>query len=138
MSSLRAHGVSFAFSDAVPLLTGVEFHLSPGWTGLVGANGAGKSTLLQLLAGTLQPGEGSFQHEPRDPLICLCPQSVEALSPGITAFADAWDALSRRVLGQLGLEPGTLERWSTLSPGERKRWQIGAALASEPDVLLLD
>ncbi|WP_224240853.1 ATP-binding cassette domain-containing protein [Hyalangium gracile] len=138
MSSLRAHGVSFAFSDAVSLLNDVEFHLSPGWTGLVGANGAGKSTLLRLLAGELKPGEGHFQYEPREPVIRLCPQSVEVLTPEITAFADAWDSLSRRVLGQLGLDPGALERWPTLSPGERKRWQIGAALASEPDVLLLD
>ncbi|MFL5348274.1 MAG: ATP-binding cassette domain-containing protein [Hyalangium sp.] len=138
MSSLRAHGVCFAFSDAVPLLTDVEFHLSPGWTGLVGANGAGKSTLLRLLSGELQPTEGHFQHEPRAPLLRLCPQSVEALSPEISAFAEAWDAVSRRVLGQLGLDPGALERWPTLSPGERKRWQIGAALASEPTVLLLD
>jgi ATPase subunit of ABC transporter with duplicated ATPase domains len=138
MSSLRAHGVSFAFSDAVPLLSGVEFHLSPGWTGLVGANGAGKSTLLRLLAGELSPTEGHLQYEPRTPLLRLCPQSVEALSPDITAFAESWDAVARRVLGQLGLEPGALERWPTLSPGERKRWQVGAALASEPDVLLLD
>ncbi|WP_224363332.1 ATP-binding cassette domain-containing protein [Hyalangium versicolor] len=138
MSSLRAHGVSFAYSDAVSLLTDVEFHLSPGWTGLVGANGAGKSTLLRVLSGELKPTEGHFQYEPRDPAVRLCPQSVEELSPEISAFAEAWDSVSRRVLGQLGLEPGALERWSTLSPGERKRWQIGAALASEPDVLLLD
>jgi ATPase subunit of ABC transporter with duplicated ATPase domains len=138
MSSLRAHGVSFAFSDAVSLLSGVEFHLPPGWTGLVGANGAGKSTLLRLLAGELKPTEGHFQYEPPSPLLRLCPQSVEELSPDITAFAESWDAVARRVLGQLGLEPGALERWPTLSPGERKRWQIGAALASEPDVLLLD
>jgi ATPase subunit of ABC transporter with duplicated ATPase domains len=138
MSSLRAHGVSFAYSDAVSLLSGVEFHLSPGWTGLVGANGAGKSTILRLLAGELKPTEGHFQYEPPSPLLRLCPQSVEELTPDITAFAEAWDAVARRVLGQLGLEPGALERWPTLSPGERKRWQIGAALASEPDVLLLD
>jgi ATPase subunit of ABC transporter with duplicated ATPase domains len=138
MSSLRAHGVSFAFSDAVPLLTHVEFHLPPGWTGLVGANGAGKSTLLRLLAGELHPTEGHLQYEPRAPLIRLCPQSVEALTPDITAFAESWEAVARRVHGQLGLEPWALDRWPTLSPGERKRWQIGAALASEPDVLLLD
>jgi ATPase subunit of ABC transporter with duplicated ATPase domains len=138
MSSLRAHGVSFAFSDAVSLLSDVEFHLPPGWTGLVGANGAGKSTLLRLLAGELKPTGGHFQYEPPTPLLRLCPQSVEALSADITAFAESWDAVARRVLGQLGLEPTALERWPTLSPGERKRWQIGAALASEPDVLLLD
>ncbi|HEX8698516.1 MAG TPA: ATP-binding cassette domain-containing protein [Myxococcaceae bacterium] len=138
MLSLRAHGVSFAFSDAVSLLSGLEFHLSPGWTGLVGANGAGKSTLLRLLSGELKPTEGHFQYEPPSPLLRLCPQSVEALTPDISAFAESWDAVARRVLGQLGLDPGALERWPTLSPGERKRWQIGAALASEPNVLLLD
>ncbi|MDY7230951.1 ATP-binding cassette domain-containing protein [Hyalangium rubrum] len=138
MSSLRAHGVSFAFLDAVPLLSDVEFHLPPGWTGLVGANGAGKSTLLRLIAGELEPTEGHLQYEPPSPLIRLCPQSVEALTPEISAFAESWDSVARRVLGQLGLEPGALERWPTLSPGERKRWQIGAALAAEPDVLLLD
>ena len=131
MSSLRAHGVSFAFSDAVSLLSGVEFHLSPGWTGLVGANGAGKSTLLRLLSGELKPTGGHFQHEPPSPLLRLCPQSVED--------ADARHHRLRRVLGlrcrggcsgSSAWTPGALERWPTLSPGERKRWQIGAALAS--------
>jgi ATPase subunit of ABC transporter with duplicated ATPase domains len=32
----------------------------------------------------------------------------------------------------------SIERWSSLSPGERKRWQIGTAVAAEPDILLLD
>jgi ATPase subunit of ABC transporter with duplicated ATPase domains len=138
MSSLRAHRVSFSFVDAVPVFSDAEFHLPPGWTGLVGANGAGKSTLLRLLSGELRPSEGHFQHEPVSPVIRLCPQSVEALSPDIAAFAESYDAVSRRMLGQLGLDPTALERWPTLSPGERKRWQVGAALASEPDVLLLD
>ncbi|MBJ6762307.1 ABC-F family ATP-binding cassette domain-containing protein [Myxococcaceae bacterium JPH2] len=138
MSSLRAHGVSFAFTDAVPVLTDVEFHLPSGWTGLVGSNGAGKSTLLRLLSGELTPTDGHLQFEPPSPLIRLCPQSVEALTPEIAAFADAYDALARRLHGQLGLDVTALERWSSLSPGERKRWQIGAALAAEPTVLLLD
>ncbi|RKH55860.1 ATP-binding cassette domain-containing protein [Corallococcus aberystwythensis] len=137
-SSVRAHRVCFSFTDAVPVLTDVEFHLAAGWTGLVGPNGAGKSTLLRLLSGELTPTSGQLQFEPDAPLVCLCPQGVEALTPDITAFAEAWDALARRLQGQLGLDVTALERWPTLSPGERKRWQVGAALAREPDVLLLD
>jgi ATPase subunit of ABC transporter with duplicated ATPase domains len=41
-------------------------------------------------------------------------------------------------MGRLAIDPASLHRWETLSPGERKRWQLGAALASEPDILLLD
>ena len=138
MSLVRAHRVSFAYSDAIALFSEAEFHLPAGWTGLVGANGSGKSTLLRLLSGELTPSEGHLHVEPPSALVHLCPQRVEALTPDITALAEAWDARSRRLLGQLGLDPTALERWDTLSPGERKRWQVGAALAREPDVLLLD
>ena len=46
--------------------------------------------------------------------------------------------LAAELRGRLGLVPRDVERWASLSPGERKRWQIGAALARAPDVLLLD
>ncbi|MBM7116051.1 ATP-binding cassette domain-containing protein [Archangium primigenium] len=138
MSLIRAHRVAFAFSDAHSLFSDVEFHLAPGWTGLVGANGAGKSTLLRLLSRELNPTEGHLRFEPPSALVRLCPQRVEALTPDVLAFAEASDARARRLLGQLGLDVTALGRWPTLSPGERKRWQVGAALAQEPDVLLLD
>jgi ATPase subunit of ABC transporter with duplicated ATPase domains len=138
MPSVRAHRVSYAFTDAVPVLSEVDFHLPAGWTGLVGANGAGKSTLLRLLAGELVPTGGHLQFEPPSPTLRLCHQEVETLTPDITAFAESWDSLARRLHGQLGLDVTALERWPTLSPGERKRWQVGAALAAEPHVLLLD
>ncbi|MGH7863817.1 MAG: ATP-binding cassette domain-containing protein, partial [Candidatus Binataceae bacterium] len=48
------------------------------------------------------------------------------------------DGESRRVTGELRLDSAAIARWPTLSPGERKRWQVGAALASEPGVLVLD
>jgi ATPase subunit of ABC transporter with duplicated ATPase domains len=63
---------------------------------------------------------------------------VESLDPQVEAFGDSNDAAACRLRGRLALEPEALARWETLSPGERKRWQIGAALAEEPDALLLD
>jgi ATPase subunit of ABC transporter with duplicated ATPase domains len=56
----------------------------------------------------------------------------------VAEFARASEGEARRNRGQLALEVDELERWGMLSPGERKRWQVGAALSSDPDVLILD
>src|SRR5581483_8045209 len=45
---------------------------------------------------------------------------------------------SRRIQGELALEAVSLSRWPSLSPGERRRWQVGAALAARPEILILD
>jgi ATPase subunit of ABC transporter with duplicated ATPase domains len=133
--SVRLHDVSFSHSDAVELLAGVELQLEPGWTGMVGPNGSGKSTLLRLIAGELPPTTGSVRC---DGPVVVCPQTAERCTPEIVAFAQATSGEARRWIGQLRLSVDALARWPTLSPGERKRWQIGAALAQEPTVLLLD
>jgi ATPase subunit of ABC transporter with duplicated ATPase domains len=138
MSLVRARRVSFSFRDSVPLLANAEFVLAAGWTGLVGENGAGKSTLLRILAGELAPDAGSLAFEPPGAPVLLCPQRVEELDPAIAAFAADAGGGARRLRDALRLDPGALARWPTLSPGERKRWQVGAALAAEPAVLLLD
>ncbi|MCB9680591.1 MAG: ABC-F family ATP-binding cassette domain-containing protein [Alphaproteobacteria bacterium] len=118
-----------------PVLSDVDLVLEAGWTAVVGANGAGKSTLLRLLDGSLSPTTGTV----RGPApVHRCDQSVEDLSEAVLAFALDWEALACRVRGALDLDPEALERWPTLSPGERKRWQVGAALAADPPVLLLD
>lgn len=138
MPSLRATRASFAFSDALPLLDDATFHLDPGWTGLVGENGAGKSTLLRLFLRELLPTSGRIALEPAGAQVALCPQRVDEATAPILAFAEAVDGGAYRLRGRLALEETMLERWRTLSPGERKRWQIGAALHADPEVLLLD
>ncbi len=138
MYSLVLSRVAYAYADDVPILDDVHLHLAPGWTGVVGANGAGKTTLLRLLAGALEPSAGEIRRQPHDATVVLCPQTVEERTAAIEAFAGATDARARGWLGRLALEPAELSRWATLSPGERKRWQLGAALAAEPGVLLLD
>ncbi|MBI5070582.1 MAG: ABC-F family ATP-binding cassette domain-containing protein [Deltaproteobacteria bacterium] len=138
MPSIRLEGVSFAFADAAPILTDVDLLLPAGWTALVGANGAGKSTLLALLAGTLAPSAGAIRIDPPGARIALCRQEVAAAGEPERALAGREDGPARRLRASLSLDPAALERWETLSPGERKRWQVGAALAAEPDLLLLD
>ena len=138
MTVLEAHGVGVAWAASVPVMRDVSFVLGPGFYGLVGANGAGKTTLLRVLAGELAPHEGSVRLRPTDGRIVHCPQTVDEPGPDVFELASTHDGIAAELKGRLALEEEALERWPTLSPGERKRWQIGAALAREPDVLLLD
>ena len=138
MSTIDVRGVSFAYSDSVPLLTDVRLALTPGWYGLVGPNGAGKTTLLRLLARELVPDRGELRVRPHGLRAVLCAQTLEDPPGGARAFATSTEPDAHRLVGRLGLDPAELERWPTLSPGERKRWQVAVALASTPGILLLD
>ena len=135
--SLVLRDVAFAYDDHV-VFSSLNLHLSAGWHGLVGPNGAGKTTLLRLVTGALSPDAGSLQVAPGDARIVHCTQGIDACDDDILSLARRDDGDAFRVRGELLLEPAELARWETLSPGERRRWQIGAALGREPDVLLLD
>lgn len=136
--SVHAQHLGFSYDAFVQVLDDVSFHLPSGWTALVGANGAGKTTLLRLLRRELSPTSGHLRFEPKTARVEWCPQRVEAVTAEVERFAESTDGAARKLHGQLKLEPWALMRWDTLSPGERKRWQVGAALWSDPDVLLLD
>jgi ATPase subunit of ABC transporter with duplicated ATPase domains len=138
MAALVVHRLAFAHSDAAPLFKAVDLHLSTGWTGLVGANGTGKTTLLRLLAGDLAPDEGHVRIDPPHARVVVCDQRVDAVDDAIHDFAARDDGDARALRDTLRLDAGALARWTTLSPGERKRWQIGAALALDPELLFLD
>ena len=136
--AVRAERAGFSYTDAVNVFSDASFVLSPGWTGLTGENGAGKSTLLRAIAGELPVTEGSLRIEPEWAEVVVCAQRVEARDPALDALAAAGEGRAHKLRALLRLDPEALERFSSLSPGERKRWQIAGALYAEPDVLLLD
>jgi ATPase subunit of ABC transporter with duplicated ATPase domains len=138
MPSLRAERLTFGWAGSEPVVQDADLHLGPGWTALVGRNGAGKTTLLRLLAGALAPTSGRIRLEPAGLRVLACPQDVDAAGPAEAALAAAEDGEARALRHRLRLDPAALARWPTLSPGERRRWQVGAALAAGPAALLLD
>lgn len=138
MSAVCVQELGFSYSDRVPLFNHLTLRLSEAWYGLVGANGSGKTTFARLLLGELQPTSGRIWMEPSNTRVLLCEQTIEQLPSDVAHLARASDRESCRWRGLLRLEPSELSRWSTLSPGERKRWQIAAAIAADPEVLVVD
>ncbi len=120
------------------LFSGASFTLAPGFYGLVGPNGAGKSTLLRLLAKSLAPTTGSVAHAPKDMSVVLACQEATTRDEGMRSLADDGSRLAIRTRAAFSLDRDDLERFSSLSPGEKKRWQLAVALASPADLLLLD
>jgi ATPase subunit of ABC transporter with duplicated ATPase domains len=138
MAVVQLDRVSFAYEDQEALLADVSFTLEPGWAGVVGPNGRGKTTLLRLLARELAPTEGRVRWTPSAALVATCPQVVVERAADFADFAEAADRSAIRLRAALRLDPSVLDRFATLSSGEKKRWQIGHALHREADALLLD
>ncbi|MEM7481427.1 MAG: ABC transporter ATP-binding protein [Acidobacteriota bacterium] len=149
---IEAEGVRKSFGSN-QALGGVSFAMSPGEVvGLAGVNGAGKSTLLNLVMGFLQADEGRLSVLGVDPLsrrhlaqVGWMPErpvfpsflTVESALAFQAATLPAWDEdLARDLRQRLRLD----ERGSvrSLSRGQTARLALVAALASRPDLLVLD
>ncbi|KWX66420.1 ABC-F family ATP-binding cassette domain-containing protein [Mycobacterium sp. NAZ190054] len=85
-ATLVAKNVAGGFAHRT-LFEGVDLTVAPGdVVGVVGANGAGKSTLLRILAGEIEPLEGSVSVAPADAFVGWLPQEHERV-PGETVAA---------------------------------------------------
>ena len=85
-ATLVAKNVAGGFAHRT-LFEGLDVTVAPGDViGVVGANGAGKSTLLRILAGDLEPLDGTVSVAPADAFIGWLPQEHERV-PGETVAA---------------------------------------------------
>lgn len=134
--ALIFRNLTFSYDSASkPLIDGLNAHFPKGWTGVVGPNGAGKTTLLKLAAGILQPRNGSV-NAPEGAIYCS--QRTDNIPDAFRRFMSSSSGVARRLQGKLVIEDDWIDRWNTLSHGERKRAQIAAALWFEPEVLTMD
>lgn len=153
---LEVDNLSFSF-DGRNVLRGITFTAGEGeCVGIAGANGAGKSTLLWCLMGLLRfrgsvrvfgekPGTttvartGFVFQNPEDQL--FMPSVAEDIVLTLINRGLSKEEAFRRVpetLALVGLGEEASMPASQLSLGQRKRASIAAALASSPELLLLD
>lgn len=160
---LRVLDISVAVAGR-QILSHISFSLEPGKTlAVVGPNGAGKSTLLRALGGLL-PSKGeillagrklSMLHRKETAsLLAYVPQGLSVefpLSVREFVMAGRYPYLSRfskpgaadeakveEVLQLTNSQALSRQCVTSLSGGERQRVLIAAALAQEPQLLLLD
>ena len=141
----------------------VSFQIQEGEIlGLIGPNGAGKTTIFNLITGFIPPDSGQvvFQGESITGLklphqICLkhMGRTFQVVRPFkdmtvlenamVGAFARVQDAeearkLALEILAFIGLAKHRDLLASSLTIADRKRLELGRALATQPELLLLD
>ena len=135
---LRALRVARRFGD-VEALAPTDVELVPGETvALVGANGAGKSTLLAILAGALEPSEGTVESSARVGWVPQRPAAYARLTAreNLELFAELEGVAPGDLLERFEI-PGDRPA-GELSVGNRQRLNIALSLLGGPRVLLLD
>ena len=122
---------------------------------LVGPNGSGKSTLLAVLAGLLRPTSGTVRRRPGSTVAFVAQHQEQHrwMPLSVSEVLRMGRYGERGLLGRLGaadrqaisngterMRVGDLVRkpFGELSGGQRQRVLVAQALASRPDLLLLD
>lgn len=144
MSAISLSNLSYRYKDT-NVLRDISLTIPHGsFVSVVGPSGCGKTTLLKLLGGLLTPTEGTISHDATARIAYMMQQP--ALLPWRTVAENV--ALPQEITGVPGDIEAALTRAHishardayplTLSGGERQRAALARALATDPDILLMD
>lgn len=143
-------GVGHAWPYRPPLFTGVSRTFEAGRVcALVGPSGSGKSTLLAVLAGMLDPTEGTVSHVGPGRVLWVFqnPHGVahrkaidHVVFPFLAAGSTRGEAveLARPILASFKLTAVADRSFRELSGGEAQRLMLARAVATRPSLLLVD
>jgi ABC-type multidrug transport system ATPase subunit len=120
---------------------------------IVGDNGAGKSTLLRVIAGLMQPSQGSVtllgtkiarEVTHRVGYMGHAPLLYDELDgrENLRYFAGLYglhdDTICREAMRRVGLDPELERRVGQYSQGMRQRLSLARAVLHDPELILLD
>ena len=150
---ININDVSFSYSGrgtpVYGVLNRVSLDIQDGeFLSLLGPSGCGKTTLLRLLAGLEQPDSGSLDRAGCSPEVGMVFQDL-ALFPHMSVARNVGFALRRlsraarrKRTDEMLTLVGLLDKRSSdpheLSGGQKQRLALARALASKPDLILLD
>jgi branched-chain amino acid transport system ATP-binding protein len=164
MPILEGEGVTKHFGG-LAAVSNVDFNVDQGEVvGLIGPNGAGKTTLFNLISGALVPNEGAIRFNGQNITGAtphkICKMGVARTFQSVRVFPNM-PAFENVLLGSLfgcstGMSSAAAAREATdllefvglsavrgtpakdLTLGNQKRVEVARALATKPELLLLD
>ncbi|MES9682609.1 zinc ABC transporter ATP-binding protein [Bacillus sp. AFS001701] len=162
MSLVQFKNVKFGYHHT-SVIENVSFEINQGeFVGITGQNGASKSTLLKLLLGLLKPWSGEVQINNKDAnneqlKIGYVPQQIASFNVGFPSTVielvksgrfnqkkwfekmnKADHEAIENALEMVGMWDYRHHKIGSLSGGQKQKICIARALASEPNLLVLD
>ena len=164
----KREGFMQRVTDVTRAVDGISFDLKKGEAlGIVGESGSGKTTVGRCIARVYDPQGGSVDYEGRDlvhagkeelrqsrqqirmifqdPFASLNPRMTvkqliaEPLIVNGVAQGAELDARVAKLLTEVGLDPGMMERYPhAFSGGQRQRIVVARAIALEPRLVIAD